>query len=166
MGLLDNLKVKAENASRLEERYKVERFEKKEHTNYSIPGKFRTLLKFHLSNQVYKKIGKYPRITKERETKKLSVSSKRVSENRSEGFSDDLGLGDLPSHKISRKRVSKGYGTDEEETIWGNEENYKPNSMSRTDRVINREKLKENLAIKTEFKKRKAIMEKRCAKRI
>ena len=163
--LLSNMTSYVSKQSRMSVAHQTDRLSKAEFVNYATPGKFLYFLKHHVSNAVFRQIGKYPRDnrdlietslqksrskTKNAKTEALKSIAVNKSGQDSGGFSDDneLAFGDIRTHKITRKRKSKGYGSDDSE---GEDESYKPSTYN-----INKSKLKENLTQKTDnFKKRK-----------
>jgi hypothetical protein len=127
--LLDKMVKYVSKQSRMSEAHQVDRLNKKEFINYSIPGKFRTLLKHHVSDKVYRVIGRYPKSadvtishleTTRSKTKELTKSIKIKSDQKDFESSDGDSLldFDLKPHKIKRQRNTDSED-EEDETFFG-----------------------------------------------
>merc|ERR1712071_419043 len=123
--LLDKVIKYVSKQSRMSEAHQLDRLNKKEFINYSIPGKFRTLLKHHVSDKVYRVIGRSPKSVDDKIShlemtrSKTRDSLQKIETKPSEEFeSEDSGSMidfDLKSHKIKRQRKRKSSNNDSED---------------------------------------------------
>jgi len=181
-GFLDKVIKYVSKQSRMSEAHQLDRLNKKEFINYSIPGKFRTLLKHHVSDKVYRVIGRYPKSvddeishlemtrSKTRDSLKKSIETKPVFEEFESEDSGSMLDFDLKSHKIKRQRKSSRSNDsedDENERYFG----LTPEVVkkSRDERLLGRIVSKENNILNQkikDFKKRPKSNKVKCKAKV